>query len=434
MSNHIDGSRNSCALHGALLLIDAIRGAVPVIHTNAGCGMQHFLGVNRTGYNCGPFGSPPVSSSNISEKHVVFGGSSRLREQLKNTVKVVKGELYFIVSGCSTEMVGDDIPAMTKEGFEQSFPVIYANTPGFRGAVHHGYQLALTSLIEQLPELQRAKRTKIERRVNVLGIIPGQDPFWRGNLEELGRLLEGIGLEPNLLPGEAGVEAWYRVPEAALNIVVSSWGEPAARLLQERYSTPFVLLAGLPVGTAAGSLLRSVSGLLGLDSERTGQLIFDEETRLGRKLADLADLYYREGLQQEFALVGESAAVTGIAGFLAGTLGLMPRTIVVTDPLPEEALEAVRQSLSGFEAEFGTAMVFSEDSGEISDSIRRSQAGIVLGSELERPVAEELGAVFLPLSFPLGRRVVIERGYAGYRGAVTFLEDLFSAVLSAKIH
>ena len=152
MAHHIEGSRNSCALHGALQVIGAIEGAVPVIHSTAGCGVQHFLGINRLAAGGDRFGGPPVSSSNISEKHVVFGGGSRLREQLKNTVKIVEGDLYVIVTGCSTEMVGDDIPAMAKEGRDQDFPVIYANTPGFRGDVHQGYQLAVKALIEQLPD------------------------------------------------------------------------------------------------------------------------------------------------------------------------------------------------------------------------------------------------------------------------------------------
>ncbi len=431
MSNHIDGSRNSCALHGALQLIEAIDGVVPVIHSNAGCGMQHFLGVNRSNGSGSPFGAPPVSSSNISEKHVVFGGSSRLREQLKNTIKVVDGDLYFIVSGCSTEMVGDDIPAMTKEGREQDFPVIYANTPGFRGGVHHGYELAVRALVEQLPDLRKEKRTPVNGLVNVLGIVPQQDPFWAGNLEEIGRLLEGIGLEPNLLLGYGqGVDGWHRVPEASLNIVFSVWGEAGARLLEERHGTPFLVLEGLPVGSAAGRLLRAVSDRLGLDSVRTGQFIHAEESRLGRQLARLADAYYRAGFQRDFALVGESAQDVGLSEFLTRTLGLVPRTLIITDDPPDEARTSLEQRLADSVGEFGSEVFFSEDHVEISELLRSGSTGLVLGSVLEEQVAEEIGAPFLRVSFPLGDRVVIDRAYAGYRGASALLEDLGSLLLS----
>lgn len=430
MSNHIDGSRNSCALHGALQLIEAIDGVVPVVHSNAGCGFHHFLGVNRASGSGVACGSPPLSSSNVTEKHVVFGGSSRLREQLKNTVKVVDGDLYFIVSGCSTEMVGDDIPAMTKEGREQSFPVVFANMPGFRGGVHHGYQLATKALIEQLPELRKNHPETSGKLVNVWGIVPRQDPFWAGNLEEIGRLLEGIGLEANLLLGNGQeIDGWHRVPQAALNLVLSFWGEAPAQRLAELYGTPSLVFGALPVGRDAGKLLRDVAERLGLDSERTESFIQNEEARLHRHLAALADTYFRAGFQREFVLVGESAQVVGIGNFLVRTLGLIPRGFVITDDHPDEQREVLHHTFGDVAREFGARLFFSEDRAEIAEIVRELKPGLVLASALEAAVAREIGAPLLKLSFPLGDRVVLDRAYVGYRGAATLIEDLGSALL-----
>ncbi|HWR01114.1 MAG TPA: nitrogenase component 1 [Chlorobaculum sp.] len=434
MSNHINGSRNSCALHGALQLIEAIDGAVPVIHSNSGCGMQHFFGVTSLNPGCSAFGGAPVSSSNISEKHVVFGGSSRLREQLKNTVKVVDGDLYFIVSGCSAEMVGDDIPAMTKEGREQHFPVVYANTPGFRGAVHQGYQLAAKALIEQLPDLLKEAGSRTDALVNLWGIIPHQDPFWAGNLEEIGRLLEGIGLKPNLLLGFGqDVNDWHRVPEAVLNIAVSVWGKTPAKLLEERYGTPSITLGGLPVGAAAGRMLRAVSDTLGLEADRTERFVQAEESRLNRHLAGLADTWYRLGFQRDFALVGESAQVFGLGEFLIHTLGLVPRTLVITDNPPGEEREGLQSRYATLVEGWGAEVVFNEDLSGISGLIRSGGAGLVLGSALEKQVADELGVPFLQVSFPISDRIVLSRGCAGYHGAISFTEDLGSVILSHAV-
>ncbi|NTV82296.1 MAG: oxalate:formate antiporter [Chlorobaculum sp.] len=430
MSNHIDGSRNSCALHGALQLIEAIDGVVPVVHSNAGCGFHHFLGVNRASGSGVACGSPPLSSSNVTEKHVVFGGSSRLREQLKNTVKVVDGDLYFIVSGCSTEMVGDDIPAMTKEGREQSFPVVFANTPGFRGGVHHGYQLATKALIDQLPELRKNHPAPSGKLVNVWGIVPRQDPFWAGNLEEIGRLLEGIGLEPNLLLGNGQeIDGWHRVPQAALNLVLSFWGEAPAQRLAELYGTPSIVFDAVPTGSAAGKLLRDVAERLDLDPELAEPFIQNEEARLHRHLAALADTYFRAGFQREFVLVGESAQVVGIGNFLVRTLGLIPRGFVITDDLPDEQGEVLRHTFGDVVREFGAQLFFSEDCAEIAEIVRELKPGLVLGSALEAAVAREIGALLLKVSFPLGDRVVLDRAYAGYRGAATLIEDLGSVLL-----
>lgn len=434
MSHHIEGSRNSCALHGALQVFEAIEGTVPVIHSTSGCGVQHYLGGTRLSGGNDPFGSPPVSSTNIREKHVVFGGGSRLREQLKNSVKVVQGDLYAIVTGCSIEMVGDDVPAMAKEGRDQDWPVIYANTPGFRGDVHQGYQLAVRSLIEQLPDIWKESSSAPAGLVNILGVIPDQDPFWRGNLQEVGRLLEAVGLVPNLLLGaDQDVASWKRVPGAALNLVLSPWGELPAQLLEERYGIPSISVEGVPVGAAAGVLLTRVTEKLGLDRQRTDAVIAREESRLKRQFGLLADTYYRTGFQREFALVGESAQVVGLGEFLGTSLGLLPRTLVITDNLPDSLREALIARLSSIVPGYAVDIVFSEDRAEIADAIRRGAAGIVLGSSLDQEAAVELGVPFLAVSFPLTNRIVLDRGYAGYRGAASLLEDLGTVILADSI-
>ncbi|MEI8101994.1 MAG: nitrogenase component 1 [Chlorobium sp.] len=431
MAHHLEGSRNSCALHGALQLFESIDGVVPVIHSTSGCGVQHYLGVTRMSGGNDPFSSPPVSSSNIGQKHVVFGGGSRLREQLKNTVKVVQADLYAIVTGCSTEMVGDDIPAMAKEGRDQDWPVIYANTPGFSGDVHHGYHLAVKALIEQLPDIWKKTEEFPAQLVNIWGIIPNQDPFWRGNLQELGRLLEGIGLVPNLLLGsEQSVASWLQIPGALLNLVLSPWGELPARLLEERYATSSIILDGLPIGTATSTLLRRLTEQLKLDSMRTEAFITREEARLDLQFARLADSYYRAGFQREFVLVGESAQVVGIAEFLGTSFGLLPRTLIITDNPPDSVRERLVTRLASIVPGYETEVIFGEDRSEISDIIRTSEAQLILGSSLEREVSVELGVPFLALSFPLADRIVLERSYAGYRGATTLLEDIGSTILA----
>ncbi len=431
MPHYLEGSRNSCALHGALQLFEAIEGVVPVIHSTAGCGVQYYLGGTRMSGGNDPFGSPPVSSSNIGQKHVVFGGGSRLREQLKNTVKVVQGDLYAIVTGCSTEMVGDDIPAMAREGRDQDWPVIYANTPGFSGDVHHGYHLAVKALIEQLPDIWKKPEEFPSGLVNIWGIIPNQDPFWRGNLQELGRLLEGIGLVPNLLLGsEQSVASWQQIPGAVLNLVLSPWGELPARLLEERYATSSIILDGLPIGTATSTLLRRLTEQLKLDTIRTEAFIAREDSRLNFQFARLADSYYRAGFQREFTLVGESAQVVGIAEFLGTSFGLLPRTLILTDNPPDSVRQRLVTRLAAIVSGYDSEVIFSEDRSEISDIIRSSEAQLILGSSLEREVSVELGIPFLALSFPLADRIVLERSYAGYRGATTLLEDIGTALLA----
>ncbi|MFT3937688.1 nitrogenase component 1 [Rhodopseudomonas sp.] len=64
--------RAGCALHGALYAATAIDGVTPLVHATPGCGVQAGLWQGVGG--CGA--SWPTS--NLSEKHIVFGGASTL--------------------------------------------------------------------------------------------------------------------------------------------------------------------------------------------------------------------------------------------------------------------------------------------------------------------------------------------------------------------
>ncbi len=77
---------------------------------------------------------------------------------------------------------------------EQGVPVIWAETGGFRGNSYHGYELVLESLLKNFAAADGEKR---RHHVNLRGIAPAFDVFWRGNLLGLRRLLARLGLTAN---------------------------------------------------------------------------------------------------------------------------------------------------------------------------------------------------------------------------------------------
>ena len=430
--HHVEQARAGCALHGALATFGAIEGVVPILHATAGCGVQYANGVSPFGgalTQCASWG-PPVSSTNITEKHVVFGGGSRLREQLKNTVKVVPADLYTVVSSCATEMVGDDIGAMTKEGREQGFPVIFANTPGFRGSVHAGYETAAKALIEQLPAAPAPEGTP--RLVNLWGIIPQQDVFWQGHLQQLAQLIHSLGYQANLLFGTGqGVEAWKQVPGAALNVVLSPWGEKAARLLADKYQTPWVSFPGLPIGPRAiERFLKTLTEKLGANFELAA--IAGQEKALDAWLARLVPIYFQNGWQREFAVVGEFSVAYGLTEFLAETLGLAPKLVVLTEPLSEEQEKQWLPQLEALVKPWSARVLAQEDAGEIADLISQSGAELIVGSSLEWEIADRLNVPLLSASFPVSDRLILNRGYVGYEGTLALIEDLGTALQQVK--
>ncbi len=364
------------------------------------------------------------------EKQVVFGATARLREQIKNTVKIMDGGLHVVLTSCATEMIGDDVPAMAKEAHDQGFPVLSIASAGFRGSSHDGYGLFLKGVLAQFAQPAAERDPGL---VNLLGIVPRQDAFWEGDLAEWSRLLAGIGLRANPVFGpEGGIGGLRDLTRAGTSLAVSPWGVQVARALDQDFGVPWLDTGGLPVGAvASGSLLRDVAARLDLPGGPVEAFIAAETRREDHYLSRLADVYFRHGLQRSFALVAGSLHGAGLAGFLTGTLGWLPRLVVVADGPPEAARPALREHLAALTEGYDTSVLFSEDAGEIEAAITQSGAEIVLGRALDRGAADALGVELVQIAFPIADRLVLDKGLSGVRGAVTLIEEIARAVLPA---
>ncbi|MDP3441887.1 MAG: nitrogenase component 1, partial [Ignavibacteria bacterium] len=203
MSKIIEKPRFSCATGGALSTIAAIDGAVPIIHGGPGCGVQVFYGQSFvSGFRgSGHLGGVAVPSTNTYEKEVVFGGESRLKEQIEKTIELIDGDQYVVLTACTSELIGDDVSGILRE-FKDEETVIYAETAGFRGSSYVGYEILLNAFIDQVVKEQPKK----ENLVNIIGIVPSQDVFWEGNLAEIERILNSAGLEVNTLFNDKKIE------------------------------------------------------------------------------------------------------------------------------------------------------------------------------------------------------------------------------------
>jgi nitrogenase molybdenum-iron protein beta chain len=403
MAHHIL-PHSGCALHGAIRTAQAIGGLVPLIHSNTGCGMQAYLGDRFSGLNFG-HGGWEVPSTAVIERHIVFGGGSRLREQLKNTVKVIGGEACIILDGCEAAMVGDDMAAMAKESLQQGHKVLHCETAGFRGNSRYGYTSVMTEIIRALPLLGAPEPASGEKIVNIFGLIPGISPYLRGDLEELTRLLRGIGLRANVFFEPQGLDGFRHAPAAVLSLVFSRWGLAPAHELETLCGVPVLEFKGAPVGYAAvAAFLSAIIEQLGLPSDTGATFLTAEKRRFYDYLALAADQYYEERVARNVAIVADEAPGVALAEFLSGQLGANIQFNAVSDADAYEPLTV--SALAGAE--------------------------ILLASAQEQPTAEALGLPLLEISYPLSAGVVLNKSYLGINGALRLTEDYVSALVAAN--
>ena len=85
-----------------------------------------------------------------------------------------------------------------------------------------------------------------------------------------------------------------------------------------------------------------------------------------------------------------------------------------------------------FHAQTFTEGGFVEDNPErVANKIVSARPDLVVGTELERAVAEDLAVPFLPLCYPAGGRPFVENPLMGYKGS-SLLADRLDEVLGSR--
>lgn len=422
--------RSTCALGGALSLISSIQRAVPIVHAGPGCGFTLTFGQNIAngyqyiGYASG-FAAP---STNTLEKHVVFGGENRLREQIRTTLEIMDADIFFVVSGCTAGLIGDDVRSIVEEFRGSEKPVIFSETSGFKGNTYRGYDLALRSLVDQLV-LPAEKKTK--NLVNLFGVVPSQNAFWQGDINEIVRLLNRIGVQVNLSGNGDNIETIRRAAEAELNIVLSAnTGISTAELFKDKYQVPYIKYP-LPIGTETSGFLWKVADTLGLDKESVEKVIQEEEEEFWKYLIQFSEAYVFLLVNKEFDVISDSNYAIALSKFLSNDLGLFPKLIAVTDS-PDESLRGeIEGKIKELNYNLSPKVIFEEDNYKIWEEIAKDAPNLVFGSSLDRQPAKKEKVLLFPVSYPLFDQTVLSKGYSGYRGAVRLVEDLGTALLTS---
>lgn len=423
-----EAPRYSCSLAGAYAAAVGLYGVVPILHSGGGCGIGQLFGQFYAGGENSPGGQGGTSTpcTSLVEHHVIFGAEDRLRQLIKSSLELMKGELYVVISGCVPALTGDDIEAVVKN-FKDDAPVIYVKTAGFNGNTYTGYEQFFDAVIDQLLTPQQ----KQKRLINILGVVPFQHVFWKGDLEKLKETFKKIGVEANVIFGEFdGVNNLKKIPAAELNVALSPWlSHKTAEKLSEKFGTPYITFPSVPVGPKETTrLLQTVAKKLMLPRIKV-QSVIDAEERIAYRRAEYFGDPLLIGLPHAYtAVVADSATAIGITQYAANEVGYLPEVVIITDNPPEEYRKDIIRELSdNIECAIKPEVIFESDSHKIRQRLKNRSFLLLLASSLEKHITGDFNhALHLSVSFPILDRLVIEHSYAGYRGGTVLMEDIIS--------
>ena len=445
MSNYtgiIEQERYTCAI-GALQTVVAIPKAVPILHSGPGCGeMIAGFFERSTGYA----GGSTSPCTNFSEKEVVFGGIDRLRDIVKNTYRVLDTDLQVIMSGCTGGIVGDDIESLAQEFADEGKPIVAVDTPGFKANNYEAHSIVVNAIIDQYVSLfEEDNEPRSESNtVNLFASIPYQDPFWKGNLREYKRLLEGLGLKVNVLfgPESEGVAEWQRIPRSNFNVLVSPWyGKPVADHLRLKYGQPYHWFHRPPIGANQTEewlnqvLEFALNEGAKVDVEAAGAFIRHEVESYYEEIDSLASflLEFRYGLPSYVHILHDAGYVTGLTKFLLHETGLVPKEQFIVDNVPQKYQAQIEADIKSASDKREIPVYFDPDAGAMQDVIRGLEhkgRGLILGSGWDKELAAEINADFLSIACPTPYRIVLTTNYVGYTGGLRVIEDIYNTALA----
>ena len=431
--------RVGCGLAGIYTAL-SIGGVLPIMHSGPGCihAISSVLSVANGGQNPVPYMESVVPSSNLSEAEVVFGASDKLRSVLEHSLRYYKAEIFLLVTGCSAEIIGEDVYEIAEQYTTPEKTVLHVPLPGFKGNNVWGHHQVLSALIDGYVE-EYGEREVVPKRVNVWGVVPHYDPMWVGTLEKLEALLRRIGLEPNIIYSPwGGIDALKKIPTAEYNLLLSPWTDlDIVKKLERKFDTPYIHFPYMPIGpTAEAELIRKLTETFGLDEAFTESVIKERTDRyfyyFDRNLVWLFDMHNQRSLPREFFTNASASASLSITKYFVSDLGLSPRKIFLPEDVPKKHRKTVKKLFLETAGEYLTEedIIFTDHGGlfeqylkDVDQMVRKSA---VIGSIWDDITAKKANMPFVSVCAPYGDVLVCDKQYFGTDGALTLMADLYN--------
>ena len=223
-------------------------GGMVIMHDASGCNSTYTTHDEPRWYDM----ESMVYISGLSEMEATLGDDEKLIGDIAAAAEDLHPKFIAIA--------GTPIPAMTGFDYQAVAELIYQRTgiPAFgfpttgMNTYVHGASMALETLARQF--VSRDARKTDEPSANILGLTP-LDYSINGSDTAIVRFLEDAGYTVlSRWAMGSSLEEIARAGSAHVNLVVSATGLAAAKVLWERFGTPYVV--GVPIGERFSARLR----------------------------------------------------------------------------------------------------------------------------------------------------------------------------------
>lgn len=402
-------SQRACVFCGSRVVLYPVTDALHIIHGPVGCAaytwdirgsLSSDRELHRDSY-----------TTDLREKHIVFGGEQQLYDSLIELIDKIKPEAAFIYSTCIVGLIGDDVEAICRKvEKEKGIPILAVQSEGFQGSKKDGYKIACEALFKLVGTRDTKKVSK--KSINILG-----DFNLAGELWTLKDYYEKVGIEINAsITGDGRIDDICNAHKASLNVVQCSGSMiHLAKDMKEKYGIPFMKVSYFGIEDMSDALYEVANFFEDQEMLAKCSELVKEELE---QLLPVLELY-KPGLEGKKAAVYVGGAFKAISLVKALRLLGIDTVLVGSQTGNKDDYKLLTELCDD-----GTIIVDDTNPNELSKFIRETQADLFIGGVKERPIAFKMGIGFCDHNHER------KEALAGYVGMINFAKEVYASVNS----
>ncbi|MDF5714814.1 MAG: nitrogenase iron-molybdenum cofactor biosynthesis protein NifN [Rhizonema sp. NSF051] len=409
---------------GATLAFLGLKGMIPVMHGGQGCTafakvvlVRHFRE------------AVPLSTTAMTEVSTILGGEENVEQAILTLAQKSKPEIIGLLTTGLTETRGDDMEGFVKEIRQRhpeldNLPIVLVSTPDFKGSLQDGFAAAVESIVKEIP--QKADKQKVGP--TQVTILPSS-AFTPGDVQEIKEIIQAFGLKPIVVPDlsislDGHLEDSYspitvngttvtelrQIGGSAFTLVLGESMRDAAKILKQRFDTPYKVFTELTGLEATDKFLQALSDI-------SGMAVPEKYCHQRRQLQDaMLDTHFYFGCKR-VSLALEPDLLWSIVYFLQ-SMGAQIHAAVTTTRSPMLEKLPVKSVTIGDLEDF-------EQLAEGSDLLIGNSYTAAIASRLRIPLYRQ----GIPIFDRVGNGQFTK---VAYRGTMQLLFDLGNLLLEAE--
>ncbi len=245
-------------------------------------------------------------STDMQDSNIVFGGEPKLKEAIREAVKVFNPKAIGIFSTCPVGLIGDDVHAVARDMKEELGINIFGfSCEGYKGVSQSaGHHIANNGLFKHVIGLDDSGAgAKGKFRINMLGEYNiGGDAF------EIERIFEKVGITlVASFSGNSTLKQFETAHTADLNIVMCHRSiNYMAEMMEKKFGIPWIKVNFIGAAATAKSLRKIGEYFEDADLKKKIEEVIAEETPFVDKVIN--EIYPRTKGKLAMMFVGGSRA------------------------------------------------------------------------------------------------------------------------------